>query len=135
MVKENGMVMITEKEFEQMEKQFSRIEKEMEEQSLDYERRIELMQTAIMRLFHKGATSEDVRVSKIDFLEIYKKALNIMFDNMEKPNGDELPNDIYGHNFTVHWHGIYCDCGDGAVVANNLIPGIEGVTDEDPTEY
>ncbi len=98
-------------------------------------RRIELLQTAITDLIHNENRCHDVRVSKTDFLEMYKKALDVFFDNMEKPNFDELPNDIYGKDFTVHWNGIYCNCGDGAIVSNNLIPGIEGVLDEDDTEY
>lgn len=128
MVKENGMVMLTEKELEQIEREHKRnIE--------DYEKRLEIMQDAIKQLMKEGTPSTDIRVPKIDFLAIHQKALDEMFDIMEKPNGDELPNDIYGHDVTVHWHGIYCNCGDGAIVENNIIPGIEGVVDEDPTEY
>lgn len=139
MVKENGMVMMTEKEHETLNNKIDRLEKEKEELTLDYERRIELLQSAIMKLYHKSPSSEDVRVSKMDFLEIYQKALDTFFDIMDNCNGnetpDEIPNDIYGYNMTVHWHGIYCDCSDGAVASNNIIPGIEGVLDEDPTEY
>ena len=128
MVKENGMVMMTERELERMEREKNELVK-------DYEKRIELMQDAIKQLMTSAATFEDVRVGKKDFLAIYKKALDEMFDNMEKPNFDELPNDIYGHDITVHWHGIYCNCGDGAVVCNNLIPAIEDVLSEDDDEY
>ena len=128
MVKENGMVMMTERELDEMNR-------EKEQLSMDYERRIELMQQAILELSKGTALPSDARVSKMDFLAIYQKALDEMFDNMEKPNCDELPNDIYGHDITVHWHGIYCNCGDGATAANHLIPGIEGCADEDPTEY
>ena len=128
MVKENGMVMMTEQELDRMSKEKTRLIEE-------YEKRIELMHTAILEL-SKGATpTNDMRVSKADFLAIYQKALDEMFDLMEKPNFDEQPNDIYGHDITVHWHGIYCNCGDGAVVCNNLIPGIEGVLSEDDNEY
>ena len=129
MVKENGMVMMTERELERMEREKTELVK-------DYEKRLELMQDAIKQLMTKSAaTSEDVRVGKKDFLVIYRKALDEMFDSMEKPNFDELPNDIYGHDITVHWHGIYCNCGDGAVVCNNLIPAIEDVLSEDDSEY
>lgn len=128
MVKENGMVMMTEQELDRMEREHK--------QSIeDYEKRLELMQEAIKQLMKEGGTSEDVRVGKIDFLAIYKKALNEMFDNMEKPNYEELPNDIYGHDITVHWHGIYCNCGDGAVPSNYLIPSIEEMIEEDNSEW
>lgn len=132
MVKENGMVMMTERELERMEREKTELVK-------DYEKRLELMQDAIKQLMKEGATSEDVRVSKADFLAIYNKALNEMFDIMDGCLGDETPddvaNDIYGHDVTVHWHGIYCNCGDGATACNYIIPGIEGVNEEDPTEY
>ena len=128
MVKENGMVMMTEQELEQMN-----IEKETIKE--DYEKRLELMQDAIKQLMKEGTPSTDIRISKIDFVAIYNKALNEFFDIMEKPNGDEQPNEIYGHDFTIHWHGIYCNCGDGAAPSNYIISGIEGIIDEDPTEY
>ena len=128
MVKENGMVMMTERELDRMENE----KKEIIEM---YEKRIELMQKAIIELTQKTATvPHDVRVSKTDFLEIYDKALDDFFDKMETPNGEELHNDIDGYDLTVHWHGIYCNCGNGATPSNNLIPGIEGVNDEDPYE-
>lgn len=132
MVTENGMVMMTEQELDRMRTEKKNLVEE-------YERRLELMQEAIKQLMKKGGTSEDVRVSKADFVAIYNNALNEMFDIMERCEGDETPdditNDIYGHDFTVHWHGIYCNCGDGAAPSNYLIPGIEGIYDEDPTEY
>lgn len=144
MVKENGMVMMTEQEHnleldlicKDYEKEQDKLEKEHEREIKYLTRRIELLQKALTELIHNDNHGcHDVRVSKADFLEMYQKALDEMFDNMEKPNCDELPNDIYGHDITVHWNGIYCNCGDGAVVSNNLIPGIEGVLDEDDTEY
>ena len=144
MVKENGMVMMTEQEHDleldiickDYEKEINTLKKEHNEEIKTLMRRIELLQTAITELIHnENHGSHDVRVSKTDFLDMYQKALDVFFDNMEKPNCDELPNDIYGKDFTVHWNGIYCNCSDGAVVSNNLIPGIEGVLDEDPTEY
>ena len=128
MVKENGMVMMTEAELERMERQHNHLIE-------DYEKRLKLLDNAIMGLWSNGGTTEDMRVSKRDFLAIYRKALDTMFDNMEKPNGDELHNDIYGYDFTIHWHGIYCNCSDGAVASNCVIPAIESVLDEDDTEY
>ena len=167
MVKENGMVMMTEEEFKSVckcyEKNLSDQQNEHEYETdlicKDYERtidtlkrerdydikhltrRIELLQEAIMDLLHtdRGNLSHDVRVPKKDFLEMYQKALDTMFDIMDKTTGDEtpddIPNDIYGHDITVHWHGIYCNCGDGATPSNHIIPGIEGVLDEDESEY
>ena len=126
MVKENGMVMMTEKELERMET-------EHEQTKMDYECRIELLQKAILELTNKSNAVQGVRVPKIDFLAIYQKALDDMFNKLD--NGSDEDNDIYGYDITVHWHGIYCNCGDGATPSNHIIPGIESCADEDPTEY
>ena len=144
MVKENGMVMMTEQEHDleldiickDYEEKQHILKKEHNEEIKTLTRRIELLQTAITELIHNtNHGSHDVRVSRTDFLEMYQKALDEFFDNMEKPNCDELPNDIYGKDFFVHWNGIYCNCGDGAAISNYLIPGIEGINEEDNYEY
>lgn len=133
MVKENGMVMMTEKELD-------RIEREHLEKIEEYEKRVSFMQSAIKQLLKEGTPTKDTRVARIDFLAIYNIALNEMFDNFEKECDsddptEELPNEIYGHDITIHWHGIYCNCGDGATPSNIIIPAIEEVDNEDPTEY
>jgi hypothetical protein len=69
--------------------------------------------------------SEEVKVSRQDFVNTYKAAVDEMFEN---PEDDE--NEIYGKNVTVHWNGIYCDCEDGASVYNYIIPAIEDVMSE-----
>ena len=49
---------------------------------------------------------------------MYDMAVNEMFET----NSEE--NDVYGHNITVHWHGMYCSCSDGATPSNYIIPAI-----------
>lgn len=121
MVKDNGMVMMTEQELE-------RIEKEKNELVKEYEKRLELMQKALLELSKDDATLQhDVRVPKADFVAMHSTAVSEM-------DGSE-DNDIYGYDITVHWHGFYCNCGDGATPANYIIPGIEDCNEEDPTEY
>ena len=138
MVKENGMVMMTEQENDleldiickDYERKQNIREKEHNEEIKTLMRRIELLQTAITELIHNtNHGSHDVRVSKTDFLEMYQTALDYMWEH------DDEENDIYGKDFFVHWNGIYCNCGDGAAVSNYLIPGIEGINEEDDTEY
>ena len=119
MVKENGMVMMSEKEHDL----------EIDIICKDYEKRINMLQEAILELSKTAAVHQDVRVSKKDFLDIYKKALDDMDEHLDEDN------DIYGHDFTVHWHGIYCNCGDGAIAYNYIVDAIEGLYDEEPTEY
>ena len=128
MVKENGMVMLTETELDRMEREhLNKLE--------EYEKRIELLRNALKKRMTNGEPSEDLRVARIDFVALYNQALEEMFDNFEKDNSDETPNDVYGYDITVHWHGIYCSCGDGATPSNIIIPAVEEVDNEDPTEY
>ena len=120
MVFENGMVMMTERELNEMRR-------DLDNTKMEYEKRLEILQESIFKLT-KGATPcEDVRVPKADFLALYHQAVADM-DGCED-------NDIYGYDVTVHWHGMYCNCGDGAAPANYIIPGIEDVHEEDPDEY
>ena len=70
----------------------------------------------------KEHESGDVKVTKREFLEVYGEAMNDL-------GSDEC--ELYGNDVTVHWHGIYCNCGDGASAYNNIVSEIEGVIDED----
>ena len=125
MVKENGMVMLTENEYNAI--------KEDAATKKAYEKRIEMLQSALLSATVGNKSVEGLQVTKTDFLAIYNKALNAMFKAEE--NGTLTDdNDIYGYDFTIHWHGIYCNCYDGAIPSNHIIPAIEGVNDEDPDE-
>ena len=115
-------------ELEEMENQVKHLKKQIDELKAEYKTRLELMQKALIKLTHTTDTvPTDVRISKADFLEMHSNAVRDM-DSLEG-------NDIYGHDITVHWHGFFCNCGDGATPANYIIPGIEDCLDEDPTEY
>ena len=72
----------------------------------------------------KEKSVTDVEVTRADFLKIYNLGMETMEDNCED-------NEIYGNNVTVHWHGIYCDCSDGAVAYNYIIDAVKGVIEED----
>jgi hypothetical protein len=115
MVKENEMIMMTEKEYEEIKGNDSKV-KELEVAN-------EMLRKALFKLTSKMETS-DVRVSRKDFLKMYNEALDYMF------NHDDEENDIYGYEVTVHWHGMYCSCSDGATPSNCLIPAIEGCDEE-----
>ena len=125
MVKENGMVMMTEQEYAlELDIICKDYERELKTLKEDYEKRLEFLQEAVKQLTRTHTTSTaDIRVSKKDFLAIYDKGL------------DDKDNDIYGHDITVHWHGIYCNCGDGAIPSNYIIPSIKDMLDEDDDEY
>ena len=129
MVKENGMVMMTEDEYNKLTNRIDRTIKEKEEDISHLQRRIELMQTALLKATKTADTVPNgVRVSKADFVAMHKSAVDYMWNHEED-------NDIYGYDFTVHWHGMYCNCSDGATPSNHIIPAIEWCEMEDPTEY
>lgn len=117
-----------EEEIEELERRIEHHKKQLDELKAEYKKRLELMQKALMELTQKtDTTHHDVRISKADFVAMHTQAVCDM-DGLED-------NDIYGYDITVHWHGFYCNCGDGAAPANYIIPGIEDCLDEDPTEY
>lgn len=128
MLKHNGMVILSEEELEMV------VEERVQKNLKEIERRNEFLRKALMKLTTKkedenNTINNDVRISKIDFLNMYEDALNEMFD---KPEMED--NDIYGYDITVHWHGVYCNCSDGATAANYIIPAIKNVYEEDEEE-
>lgn len=117
-----------EEEIEEMERRVKHLDKKVAEIRAEYEKRLELMRKALIELSRNTATVHNaVRVSKLDFVAMHTQAVCDM-DGCED-------NDIYGHDITVHWHGLYCNCGDGATPANYIIPAIEECWEEDPIEY
>ena len=122
MVKENGMVMMSEKEYVAL----------LEKSAKENNKLRRLLNTLIhnTRANKNGST----KVSRSEFFELYEFAVNEMFDNLDNGIEDEDKNEIWGHNVTVHWHGFYCNCCDGAVVANYIIPAIKGIIDEEDDE-
>ena len=122
MVKENGMIMISENEMNEI---FSIKNNQIEELEIANK----MLRKAMLQLTSKENIS-DVRVSRQDFIKMYNSAIEFMFNNMETED-----NDIYGHNVTVHWHGMYCDCSDGTTPSNFIIPAIKDCDNEIGEEY
>ena len=122
MVKENGMIMISENEMNEI---FSIKNNQIEELEIANK----MLRKAMLKLTSKENIS-DVRVSRQDFIKMYNSAIEFMFNNMETED-----NDRYGHNVTVHWHGMYCDCSDGATPSNFIIPAIKDCDNEIGEEY
>ena len=122
MIKENGMIMISENEMNEI---FSIKNNQIEELEIANK----MLRKAMLQLTSKENIS-DVRVSRQDFIKMYNSAIEFMFNNMETED-----NDIYGHNVTVHWHGMYCDCSDGATPSNFIIPAIKDCDNEIGEEY
>lgn len=102
----------------------------------DYERlkrnakEAEVLRTAVIKLLEhfKANQTNDVEVTRKEFLAIYGAAVDDLF--RKEDNGDDDDNEIYGHDVTVHWHGIFCNCEDGATVTNTVIDGVECCSSE-----
>ena len=106
MVKENGMIMMREEEYNKMEKQIKHLRK------------------LLFTVMPKSKT-EDRKVKCSEFLDVYNQAF-------EDLGAEEC--ELYGNDVTVHWHGIYCNCGDGASAWNNIISNIPNVIEENGDE-
>lgn len=115
----NDYVEITVYQHEVCEEQLTEAKRKIDELEISNE----MLRNAIIQLTGKERTS-DVRVSRKDFLKMYDGAVNEFLDLYHEDN------DICGYPVTVHWHGIYCDCSDGATPSNYLIPGIKDCDDE-----
>lgn len=111
MVRENGMVMISENEYAELVRKAD---------SVQY------LRSATIKMLKrfKDNPTEDVELTRREFVETYEAAVDDMFEN------DNDDNEIYGCNATVHWHGLYCDCADGAQVFNYIISAIKDLSDE-----
>lgn len=96
------------------------LEKENDKLKEQVKRFRRLLFTAI-----KEKQTGDTKVKKSDFLDIYNEA-------MKGLGSDEC--ELYGNNVTVHWHGIYCNCGDGATAWNHIVTNIQSVIDENDDE-
>lgn len=85
------------------------------------EKETEIAKRALFKVLSEKKT-EDIKVSRQEFLDIYGLAMSGL-------GSDKC--ELYGNEVTVHWHGIYCDCSDGAVAYNNIIAGIKNVIKEE----
>lgn len=118
MVEENGMVMMKADEYRDLMIDYGKLE-ELKVSN-------EMLRKALLQITRdKNYVPKEVRVSRKDFIKMHEMALDMMFENET-----ETETDIYNHNVTVHWHGIYCDCGDGATPSNHIIPSIAGCDEE-----
>ena len=87
----------------------------------EIEKQTEIAKRTLFKVLSEKKT-EDIEVSRQEFLDIY----NLAMDGL---GSDEC--ELYGNDVTVHWHGIYCNCSDGAVAYNNIITGVEKVIMEE----
>ena len=115
MVTENGMVMMTLGEYHSLNVTKNKVE--------EIEKSNEMLRKAMIHLTGKGNTT-DIKVSRSDFIKMHEMAVNEMFEN----NSEE--NDVYGYNITIHWHGMYCSCSDGATPSKYISSAIVNCDEE-----
>lgn len=89
----------------------------------EYDELLDLM----AKVLAKEKQTEDIELSRKEFVALYNLMVTQMDNNMEKGKDD---NEIYGKDVTVHWHGYYCNCSDGATVYNYIVSNIEGISEE-----
>lgn len=96
--------------------------------------RIDMLQDALIAAV-SPLPQQDKQIPRRDFIEIYNKCVSRMFEEDERGIGDgPYEKRIYGNDMTIHWNGMYCNCGSGAIIANEIIPGIEGVEEDEEEE-
>lgn len=115
MVRENGMVVMTEAEWK------------AKEEEIEYSTiRIRRLQNALLEATRNEETRQtDIRLTMQDFYDLADRALELSFEKQDDDNDD-----IYGHDVTVHWHGFYCNCQDGATAYNYIIEGVKDCLEE-----
>lgn len=107
MVRQDNMVMMSEIEYSELEQ----LKKEVEE----------LRAVVLKATRNKEMQTEDILVSMRTFYNLAMSATS---------SDDGMEEDIYGHDITVHFHGLYCNCQDGAIAYNEIIEGVKECSDE-----
>ena len=92
------------------------------------------LRKALLKATSKTQT-KDIHISRKQFVQMHDiEAFEILDEEEEKHNyklcPDYYENPIYGYDVTVHWHGMYCNCGDGATPSNHIFPAIEACDEE-----
>lgn len=89
----------------------------------------ELREALLLATRGKKMKTKDIKVSMSTFYNITQEILRR--EDNDKIN---MEDDIYGHDVTVHFHGLYCNCLDGASVFNSVIEGVAECAEENDEE-
>ncbi len=122
MVKENGMVMMTETEFKVYAENAQHNNELIHEMQMELK---ELKEALLVATRDRKKKLKGIGLKRQTFLDVYDHCFL-------RENGSE--DDIYGHDVYVYWHGFFCNCSDGATAYNNIIEGIKGCIDEDDSD-
>ena len=107
-----------------------------DDEYVDLKKQINTLRKLLFKILsEQNNGTEDIKLSRKDFLEVYYQANKYVCDCDDNYAEDALEETgLYGKDMTVHWNGIYCNCTDGAVIANYLIPAIKDIDEEEDYE-
>lgn len=97
----------------------------------NYEDKYKKLVKFLPKIVAREKQNTDIQLNRKDFLELYGYAMQQM-DFVELEDQDDKSEVlVYGNDFTIHYLGYFCNCGDGAAIFNYLIPAIESLNDEE----
>ena len=123
MIRKDGLVVMSEEEYFKIRKDSER----------DWEAEYKELLNFLPKITARENQTTDIRLSRKDFMKLHAygvEQMDYVAENYTKDN-----NLVNGNGFTVHWHGYYCDCIDGAQPANYIIPAIKDLDDEMGEEF
>ncbi len=85
----------------------------------------------VARILPTEKETGDKLISRKDFIDLY----DYMTVQMDLVPDFGKPIAVYGNDVTVHWHGLQCNCTDGALAFNHIIEGIRSLEEEEPEYY
>lgn len=101
----------------------------------DYEAEYKKLVKFLPKIVARRNQTTDIQLNRKDFLELYRYAMQQM-DLVELEDQDDKSEVlVYGNDFTIHYLGYFCNCGDGAFIFNHIIPGIESLNEEEDDDY
>ena len=86
----------------------------------------ELREALLIATRGKKETTKDIKVSMSTFYNLTQEILRREDDDIIN-----MEDDIYGHDVTVHFHGLYCNCQDGAAAFNYVIEAVDACASEE----
>ena len=98
------------------------------------EERIKFLQGALLTLLEDGEVLKnnkdfEVEVSALDFAEIYELSMTDYFE-LEGQEADKKSNKSINANMSLHWQGLKCNLGSGAIIYNNIVSNLEEIYED-----
>lgn len=124
MIRKDGMVIMTEEEYNVE----LGIKVNEEENSIDWKAKYNELLSFLPKIVSRQKHEGDIQLRREDFIKLWfygEEQMDLVTENFTEKN-----NLVYDNDMEVHWMGYFCNCFDGATVANYIIPAIQSVDDE-----